>query len=663
MMLQNALAGGFRQTIVGQLARAATSLVVLMALALPCSASEQEMVGQNEHEALMRQLHELGDDPLNPHNRLATRGTVPTQVATEPVADPAAHARRTHLPAPSQPGGGREVRPAAYQPPYSEAPSSRRTAAALATAVPDGPRPTSAVDSPRPLPDVSQHMSPVGYQPSTSITLDGAQAPLLDPNQPGNLDKDLDPNSNDGDPNEMRTPVLDPNQAGNLDRRLGAVEKRLQAAGGAKKDELPLIRLSGFMQLDQGWFGQSVDSRAKLGDIQDGVGFRRTRLQAFGKLTEFTGYTIEMDFATVGRPSFQDVWGEQTELPFFGTIRIGQFRQPVSMDSWTSIRHMEFLERSLPFQALDPFRRVGIMSYATTENERTMWAYSVYGTGLTFFNGTGTTYSTLGDTRAGTQIGDSGGVSFTSRLTHLLYYDDLSQGRYLLHIGGGYNYSRIGGDGTTGTFAKTYNSRPFPEFFVGDLAGGFVTAAGTPAVVDSGRFLADSYNLYHTELAGNYGSAHFQTEFMCSTVKQRNGPAVIYPGAYFQCGYFLTGESCLYLKQAGVLDYNVVPYSDFFGIGRRKWGFGGFGAWEVAFRWSWMDLSGSNILPDNQLSASAGPPPAPNPGVVNETTLALNWWWNRFTRMQLNWIHSMPKYGDVGTAPFDIVGGRFQIEF
>jgi phosphate-selective porin OprO/OprP len=492
-------------------------------------------------------------------------------------------------------------------------------------------------------------------------------SPVLDPDLPGDLDARLGTGSNAGGSRQSvaprGAPVLDPSQAGNLDIRLDETERRLRAAGAAKSD-MPLIRLSGFLQSDLGFFAQSAASRAHLGDIQNGVDFRRTRLQALGKLTDFTGYTIEMDFATVGRPSFQDVWGEQAELPVLGTLRIGQFRQPGTMDSWTSIRHLEFLERSLPFQALDPFRRVGVMAYSMSENERTMWAYSVYGTGLTFFNGVDTTYSTLGDTRVATQIGDSGGVSFAARLTHLLYYDDLSEGRYLLHVGGGYDFSEMGGEGTSGAFAKTFNSRPIPEFFMGDLAGGFLTVAGTPAVVDTGRFLATNYHLYHVELAGNYGPAHFQTEVMGTSVNQMNGGAMVnYPAAYVQCGYFLTGESCLYLKQAGVLDYNVVPYSDFFGLGRNKWMIGGWGAWEAAFRWSWLDLRGANILPINQLSNSAGPPPAPNPGIVNETTLALNWWWNKFTRMQFNWIHSMPNYTAVGRAPFDIFAARFQVEF
>ena len=122
-----------------------------------------------------------------------------------------------------------------------------------------------------------------------------------------------------------------------------------------RQSEVPLVRMTGFAQLDQGAFGQDAASRANLGDIQDGVGFRRARLQAVGNLSEFTRYSIEMDFAVAGRPSFMDVWGEQTNVPLFGNVRIGQFRQPTTMDGWTNIRHLEFLERSLPFQGAGSF--------------------------------------------------------------------------------------------------------------------------------------------------------------------------------------------------------------------------------------------------------------------------------------------------------------------
>jgi phosphate-selective porin OprO and OprP len=438
--------------------------------------------------------------------------------------------------------------------------------------------------------------------------------------------------------------------------------RALEASAAAAKSQFPLIRISGFMQVDEGLFSQDDNSRATLGDIQNGVGFRRARLQALGALSEFTKYSIEVDFAVVGRPSFMDVWGEQSSLPFFGTVRIGQFRQPTTMDALTSIRHLEFLERSLPFQALDPFRRVGIMAYRNGEDDMSTIAYSLYGTGLTFFNGT-PQYSTLGDTRFGEQIGDRGGVSTAIRATRLLYYDELAEGRYLLHVGGGYNFSEIGGNGNTGgTDASTYDSRGLPEFFVGDPNGGGLTAAGTPFVSDTGRILAHNFHFAHLELAGNYGAAHFQAEYMATALNQMSGPTVFYSGAYIQTGYFLTGESAGYNKITGVMDYNVKPFADFFGLGADKW-MCGWGAWELAFRWSYLNLAATNVNPANIVLPVATTPPNPDPGAVNQSTLALNWWWNQYTRVQFNWIHSMLDNNARGFSAMDIYAARFQIEF
>lgn len=488
-----------------------------------------------------------------------------------------------------------------------------------------------------------------------------APAPVLDPNQAGNIDRGAgSPLDVDAAPSPGT--VLDPNQVGNIDRRLEQAPNRLDGGQGTS-DALPLIRLSGFFQLDDGLFSQPAASQARLGDAYDGVSFRRARLQAFGKLTEFTNYSIMFDFAQAGRPSFMDVWGEQEQIPFFGTIRIGQFRQPGTMESWTSIRHFEFLERSVAFQAIEPFRRVGIMAYAMTEDERTQWAYSVYATGLTFWNGQETVYSTIGENRNGAQIGDDGGVGFASRITHLVYYDPLAENRYLLHVGAGYRYGTTGGSrDTDGAFAKTYRSAIIPEFYVGDPTGLGLSGAGTPLVADTGRILTNDFNDVHVELAGSHGRAHFQTEAMLTTVNQFGGPAIMQPAAYFQCGYMLTGEAIGYLKQVGAFDYTVVPYTPFFGTG-RKGRVRGWGAWEVAARWSYVDLSGVNVRPDNQLSNTVGPPPSPNAATVNQTTVGVNWYWNRFAKVQFNWIRSMPNYVGYGAAPFDIYGTRFQVEF
>ena len=489
---------------------------------------------------------------------------------------------------------------------------------------------------------------------------------ILAPDQPGNIQRGAGQQlGGTSDPNDT---VLDPNQVGNLMTRLDALE----GAG----ESLPIVRLSGFFQLDSGIYSQNTLARAYFGDMLNGVGFRRARLQAIGKVTETNAFSIEMDFGQSGKPSFLDVWGEQSELPYLGTIRIGQFRQPGTMDSWTSVRHLNFLERSAPFMAFDPFRRVGIMAYDISDDERTSWAYSVYGTGLTFYNsGAQSNYNTFGDNMTGVQLSDQGGVTFASRITHLVHYDEPSDGRYFLHVGTGFIYAQIGGDSdSSGTFAQSYRSHTLPEFFVGDIsAGGKITAAGTPVVLDTGRFKATHFSLYHLELAFNRGQFNFQSEVMLEPVQQAVGPLLLQSGAYMQCGYFLTGEHAKYLKQAGVFDYNVNPFTPFFGTG-RKGRIRGWGAWEIAFRWSYVDLANRDYNPANYLAdPDAILPPNPQFGVLNQSTVGINWWWNRSMRVQFNWIHSMPSYTAQTTAllpptitgpvPFDIFGARFQAEF
>lgn len=428
-------------------------------------------------------------------------------------------------------------------------------------------------------------------------------------------------------------------------QRIDALESAL---GASKEPSFPRVRLSGFFHADGGIFSQDDESRALLGDIQDGVGFRRARLQAVGSVSEFTNYAIEMDFATAGRPSFMDVWGEQTHIPFVGNLRIGQYRQPTNMEALTSIRQLVFLERSLPFQAFDPFRRVGAMGYDKSENEMWSWAYGIYRTG-------GFAGAPIGDTRFATDIGDDGGVSFATRLTHLLYYDEAAGGRYLLHVGGHFNYSRLTGSAAIPPF---YQSRAIPEFFVGDPTGGGSTAVGTPFFVDTGRLAADQYNYYGLQLAGQYGPAHIQAEYMGTMVDQIGAPSVYYDGGYVQTGFFLTGENRTYNRMFGVLD-RVVPFTDFFSLGRHS-GFCGWGAWELTGRWSYVDLNDPDAAP---IAFSAGPPASPNPGRMNDTTVGLNWFWNEYTKMQFNWIHCFLDNAAAGNSNCDIYAARFQVEF
>ena len=454
-----------------------------------------------------------------------------------------------------------------------------------------------------------------------------------------------------------------------IQKRVDEIEKKMKKAEDAekKKPEFPNAKLTGFTQLDSAWYSQDGANRATVGDAQDGTGFRRLRLAVQGKVAEFTAYQLEVDFATAGRPSFFDNYIDQGNIPFFGNVKVGQFCQPFSADSLTGFRNLTFLERSLPFLAFVPFRRIAVQASNTNEDQTTAWAYSVYRTG-------GFNNAPLGDNRFGTDFGDVGGYSFSTRMTHLLNYDDLADGRYLWHIGGGYNFSMLGandaiGSGTTGNAGSPrpfYQARTSPEF--GSLGypengNSFGSAVnGTPSFVDTGRYEANSFHLFGLETVKQHGPWGFQAEYMATIVDSVVGQ-VDYQGGYAQLAYRLTGEHRAYDKKSGTLT-KLVPYSDF--IPLKHDGIVGWGAWEIAARWSIVDLRNPASLDGHYYNTATntftGTSKAGN-GQLNDSTVGITWFLNTHTKLQFNWIHAMLDNSAKGFSDADLFVSRFQVDF
>jgi len=370
-------------------------------------------------------------------------------------------------------------------------------------------------------------------------------------------------------------------------------------AGGAG-DGYPTVRLTGFFQADAGWFYQNAANRdalvdgLPLGNIPDGADFRRTRLAATGDVFDNVGYMIEMDFAFPGRPSFMDVYLDVRDLPVLGTLRIGQWRQPFSMDAMTSVRELVFLERALPF-AFVPFRQLGIGFFNMTTSERMTWALSAFRYPSDVYGG---------------NVGDNGGYGLTGRLTMLPLEpaEDV-----LLHLGANYSYAD-----------PSYNLlryRNQPEFFVSELPGGLVppdTSTGVPPFVDTGLLTdARSYSLAGLEAAALFGRLYAQTETMILTVDRSGAERLTFPGIYAQTAYVLTGETRPYNRKAGAFT-RIVPANPFHRCG-------GWGAWEIAARWSYLDLNDADITGNR----------------LNDVTFGLNWYLNKNAKFQFNYIHAM----------------------
>jgi phosphate-selective porin OprO/OprP len=151
------------------------------------------------------------------------------------------------------------------------------------------------------------------------------------------------------------------------------------------------------------------------------------------------------------------------------------------------------------------------------------------------------------------------------------------------------------------------------------------------------------------EAALVYGPLSVQSELVSFWLDRNTNPNPNIHGAYAYVSYFLTGENRRYYRPGGYFD-RVIPFENFFCV-RDADGYvrAGKGAWEIAYRYSYMDLNSNGV----------------NGGLASNHTFGLNWYLNPYTRMMFNYIASnvtdYPKVGGVGHA--DIFQMRCQIDF
>lgn len=393
------------------------------------------------------------------------------------------------------------------------------------------------------------------------------------------------------------------------DKTCPSCEKASSTCDCESKPKYPTVAVTGFFQADALWFTQDAANREAVSGVHDVVDFRRARLAAKGNVAENVSYMIEFDFGFPGRPSFMDVWLDIADLPI-GHFRAGQWRQPFSMDALTSVRELAFFERALPF-AFIPFRQTGIGFYDTALDERMTWAISGYRFPTNVF---------------GNVSGDDG-YGMSTRLTGLLFSDPETNQN--THVGFGYTWNE---PATGFTEIRTPPEVGFTQLDFRDVD------FEVPFFVDTGRIPNDSYQVIGFELAQSFGSLVLQSEFMLASVGQVGGPTLTFSGMYAQASYVLTGEERKYNRSQGVFD-GVDPANNF--------GSCGWGAWELAARWSYIDLNDDNI----------------RGGRLDDLTFGLNWYLNTHTKFQFQYVRSWLDSPVNGESACSIFGVRAQLDF
>jgi phosphate-selective porin OprO and OprP len=390
-------------------------------------------------------------------------------------------------------------------------------------------------------------------------------------------------------------------------------------------------------------------SGAGVGPLDDGMFFRRVRLRADGTAYGSVEFALEVDFEQLNFITWDHMWVGYKDVPWLGTVRVGQMKVPQGLESMSSDYHLTFMERSSVTDCFWTIFAPGVyVSNNYFDKEVTVHAMFHRVQPLGFYN---------------EDFGD-GNYAGTGRVTWNPVYED--DGAVVVHVGGSYQYrtgdlGRTFQPGATGnafadnTDVVRFRARPELRDATGIGSVGSGILGGDPGrFVDTGFLLAKSVQTASPEFLLIYGPWSVQAEAACARVQDVRQ---IYPtsargtdrgnptfwGAYVQTSYFLTGEHRGYDRRFGTFDrpkvankFDPKNCGDGDECTEGCDGTGGWGAWEIGYRFSYIDLNDNGIYG----------------GLMRQHTLGVNWYFNDNFKVQANFVNinrSVPRPAESGT--------------
>jgi phosphate-selective porin OprO and OprP len=399
----------------------------------------------------------------------------------------------------------------------------------------------------------------------------------------------------------------------------------------------PTLKINGRIHLDNWSFSDSspgigfFENPITGDDPEDRTFFRRIRLKFEGDIYQNMLYRMQFDIHSPDDGEMKDVYIGFKDLPFFQTLLIGNQKRPIGLDHLNSSRFNVFIERPLVVEAFnEDARRLGIAAYGTSDDEVYNWRYGMF------------LLENMVDD--GEIIGDSRQGSVNARLASSPWYE--CDGTHYFHWAVSGMVARPDGDNSlternrnNGRF-RTRNelrsqSRWLNTFRI-DGAEWYETL-GLESILNVGPF----------QVVGEYQVNWMQRD----NTTPGTGPDLFFHGAYVYVAYMLTGEHIPYNRKSGTIG-RVKPNRNFLRIEKNNPGIGeGWGAWQVALRYSYLDLT------DNDIRG----------GVGNDLTLGLVWYMNANASLQFNAVYGdIRKHRNVGgftSGHFTALGTRLRINF
>ncbi len=317
-------------------------------------------------------------------------------------------------------------------------------------------------------------------------------------------------------------------------------------------------------------------------ELGSGAEIRRARLFMKGTLFRNWHFKNQFDFAG-NKVKAKDNYIRYTGLKPGGlplAITLGHFKEFSTLEDATSSKYITFMERASAVEAFAGGREIGLG--LSTHGDFWTVAAGVFDRNLG------------SDSSASGSEGDDG-WDFSFRGTVAPWHEKTRN----LHLGGWYRHTWVS------DFNRNVRVRERPESHVTGVR-----------FVNTGNFSSvDDVDAWGLEAAAVYGPFSAQAEYLAANYNRSGGNQdVNLDGWYAYASYFLTGESRSYKPNKGGFG-RVHPASV---VGK-----GGWGAWEVAVRYSTIDLTdGPGILG----------------GQEDNITLGLNWYATPTVRFMANYI-------------------------
>jgi len=353
-------------------------------------------------------------------------------------------------------------------------------------------------------------------------------------------------------------------------------------------------------------------------DFSDGFYFRRARFGIEGTIARDFNYRLLLELGgsgTEGPTRINDAWIAYTGFAPF-TFQLGAFAPPANMDDGTAPEDLPFLERAsaseLSRSLAGADGRIGLALKANGAR----WMSSLAFTTRTVNDAEVFDTQTAAVARAGFLVATGS--------------------NYNVHLGASGTYVFSPADqGPESSPSHPLRFRDRPEIRVDSIR-----------LIDTGNIDADHASVFGAEFGANWKSFYLQGEHFWYDVQRRasaNLPDPSFTGYYLQGSWILTGESRRYNVTTGSFQNPrpMVPFSPN----------GGFGAWELAARYSRMDLNF-----EEGADGTAAIPGSVRGGDQQVWTFGVNWFPNPNLKVMLDYllidVNRLNPAGPGNTQPF-----------